>query len=108
MATDKTDQQAYSTVNPDEERDMGAKGGPSTTLGIPDDAHGISRPYDADTQTQLAAASTGSKKDVTNQQQGSVKSESDKHVTSENGDDILSDNDDNILTENDEDVIGKD
>lgn len=63
MANDKKDQGAYSTVNPDEERDMGAKGGPSTTLGIPDDAHGISHPYDSDTQTQLAAKSTENKKE---------------------------------------------
>lgn len=61
MANDRKDQQAYSTVNPDEERDMGAKGGPTTSLGIPNDAHGISHPYDADTQTQLAAKSTEKK-----------------------------------------------
>lgn len=61
MANDRKNQQAYSTVNPDEERDMGAKGGPTTSLGIPDDAHGISHPYDADTQTQLAAKSTENK-----------------------------------------------
>lgn len=66
MANNKKDQGAYSTVNPDEERDMGAKGGPSTTLGIPDDAHGISHPYDEDTQTQLAAKSTKNKKDNKN------------------------------------------
>ena len=60
MADNKTDQQGYSTVNPDEERDMGAKGGPTTTLGIPNDAHGISHPYDSDIQTQLAAKSTKS------------------------------------------------
>ena len=52
---------AYSTVNADEQRDMGAKGGPSTSLGIPDDKHGISHPYDEDTQTQLAAKSTENK-----------------------------------------------
>jgi len=65
MEDTKKDQQAYSTVNPDEERDMAAKGGPTTTLGIPDDAHGIAHPYDADTQTQLAAKSTENKKDTT-------------------------------------------
>jgi len=54
----KKNQQAYSTVNADEERDMGAKGGPSTSLGITDDKHGIAHPYDEDTQTQLAAKST--------------------------------------------------
>lgn len=34
---------------------MGAKGGPSTTLGSPDDHHGISAPYDSDLQTQITA-----------------------------------------------------
>jgi hypothetical protein len=65
MADTKTDQQkdqqAYSTVNADEQRDMAAKGGPSTTLGIPDDKHGISQPYNEDIQTQLAAKSTEKK-----------------------------------------------
>jgi hypothetical protein len=61
MKDTKKDQQAYSTVNPDEERDMAAKGGPTTTLGIPDDAHGIPHPYDEDIQTQLAAKSTQKK-----------------------------------------------
>ncbi len=61
MPDTSKDQQSYSTVNPDEERDMGAKGGPSTTLGIPNDAHGISHPYDEDIQTQLAAKSTENK-----------------------------------------------
>ena len=61
MPDKKTDQQGYSTVNPDEERDMGAKGGPTTGLGNPDGAHGISHPYNEDTQTQLAAKSTENK-----------------------------------------------
>ena len=69
MEDTKKDQQAYSTVNPDEERDMAAKGGPTTTLGIPDDAHGIAHPYDEDTQTQLAAKSTQNKKDNTGSDQ---------------------------------------
>ena len=34
---------------------MGAKGGPSTSLGKPDDQHGISAPYDSDLQTQIVA-----------------------------------------------------
>jgi len=62
MPDDKVNQQGYSAVNPDEERDLAAKGGPTTGLGIPDDAHGISHPYDADTQTQLAAKSTENNK----------------------------------------------
>ena len=68
MLSDKKDQSAYSTVNADEERDMAAKGGPTTTLGIADDAHGISHPYDEDIQTQLAAKSTANKKSNNNKQ----------------------------------------
>jgi hypothetical protein len=63
MKDTKKDQQAYSPVNSDEQRDMGAKGGPTTSLGIPDDVHGVAHPYDADIQTQLAAKSTQKKKD---------------------------------------------
>ena len=48
----------YSALSDDTERDMGAKGGPTTTLGTPDANHNISHPYSSDTQTQLAAAST--------------------------------------------------
>jgi len=61
MADKKTGQRGYSTVNADEERDIGAKGGPTTSLGIADDAHDIPHPYDEDTQTQLAAKSTENK-----------------------------------------------
>ena len=67
MPDNKKDQNAYSTVNADEERDMGAKGGPTTSLGIPDDKHGISHPYDEDIQTQLAAKSTANKKNKNEQ-----------------------------------------
>lgn len=56
---DKTHRQSYSAANADEQRDLAAKGGPSTGVGIPNNKHGIESPYDADTQTQLAAASTG-------------------------------------------------
>ena len=62
MPNQRTDKQGYSTVNPDEERDMAAKGGPTTSLGIADDAHDVPHPYDDDTQTQLAAKSTKKKK----------------------------------------------
>jgi len=41
---------------------MAAKGGPTTSLGQPDDKHSVSAPYDEDTQTQLAAKSTEKKK----------------------------------------------
>jgi hypothetical protein len=55
MPNPKTDNAGFSTSNADEERDMGAKGGPSTSLGVPDDKHGINSPYDSDLQTQIAA-----------------------------------------------------
>ena len=62
MPNQRTDKQGYSTVNPDEERDMAAKGGPTTSLGTADNAHDVPHPYDDDTQTQLAAKSTKKKK----------------------------------------------
>lgn len=55
MPNPKTDSGGFTTDNEDKNRDMGSKGGPSTTLGSPDDHHGISAPYDADLQTQIAA-----------------------------------------------------
>jgi hypothetical protein len=63
MPDNKIDQQGYAAVNADEERDLAAKGGPTSGLGIPDDKHGIEHPYDEDIQTQLAAASTKNKKE---------------------------------------------
>ena len=61
MLNRREDTNGYSAVNSDEERDMGAKGGPTTSLGIADDAHDVPHPYDADIQTQLAAKSTDNK-----------------------------------------------
>ena len=58
MPNQRTDKQGFSTVNPDEERDMASKGGPTTSLGNADNAHDVPHPYDEDTQTQLAAKST--------------------------------------------------
>ncbi len=55
MAENKSN--GYSDLKDDVERDMGAKGGPTTSLGKPDDNHNISHPYSDDTQTQLAALS---------------------------------------------------
>ena len=62
MPDKKTDQQGYSTLNAEQERDMAAKGGPTTSLGIADNAHDVPHPYDEDIQTQLAAKSTEHKK----------------------------------------------
>jgi hypothetical protein len=55
MPNPKTDNTGFTTSNADEERDMGAKGGPTTSLGRPDDKHGISAPYNSDLQAQIAA-----------------------------------------------------
>jgi hypothetical protein len=55
MPNDKTDSKGMATTNADQERDMAAKGGPATSLGKPDDKHGISHPYDDDLQAQIAA-----------------------------------------------------
>jgi hypothetical protein len=54
MPNPKTDSRGFSTNNADEERDMGAKGGPTTSLGSADSKHGISAPYDSDLTTQMA------------------------------------------------------
>jgi hypothetical protein len=63
MPNPKTDKSGFTTSNADEERDMGAKGGPSTSLGSPDDKHGISAPYDADLTTQMAVKGKKNKKE---------------------------------------------
>ena len=66
MPDKKTDQQGYSSLNADQERDMAAKDGPTTSLGIADNAHDVPHPYDDDIQTQLAAKSTENKKQKDN------------------------------------------
>ena len=55
MPNEKTDSKGFATHNADKERDMAAKGGPTTSLGNPDDKHSVSRPYSEDLQTQIAA-----------------------------------------------------
>jgi hypothetical protein len=55
MPNPKTDSAGFSTSNADQERDMGAKGGPTTSTGMPDDKHGNAAPYDSDLQAQIAA-----------------------------------------------------
>lgn len=56
MPNEKTDSLGFSTENPDMQRDMAAKGGPTTTLGNADSKHTAATPATSDTQTQLAAA----------------------------------------------------
>jgi hypothetical protein len=62
MPNPKTDSSGFSTSNADAERDMGAKGGPTTSLGSPDSKHGISAPYDSDLTTQMAVKGKKNKK----------------------------------------------
>lgn len=90
--TDNTDNQDYSRLSADKERDMAAKGGPIAGPGIADNKHGIAHPYSSDTQTQLAAASTANKNNQNKNQQANN----------------ITPNDENILGENDDDVISKD
>ena len=65
MATTKTDNNNLGQPGNDQQRDLGAKGGPATGLGSPDAKHHISRPYDEDIQTQLAAKNKTKKKQAT-------------------------------------------
>ncbi len=62
MPNPRSDSNDYGANSGGQERDLGAKGGPTTGLGSPDDKHGISRPYDEDIQTQLAAKNKSKKK----------------------------------------------
>lgn len=55
MPNTKTDNRGFATQNEDVLRDEGAKGGPAVGVGNPTDKHGISSPYNADIQTQIAA-----------------------------------------------------
>ncbi|HEY4150161.1 MAG TPA: hypothetical protein VGM41_14580 [Chitinophagaceae bacterium] len=63
MPNKQTDSKGFSTENADKERDNAAKGGPAIGTGIADGHHGISRPYDEDLQTQIAAKGGKHKKD---------------------------------------------
>jgi hypothetical protein len=65
MPNEKTDRKGFASSQPDQERDMAAKGGPTTSLGNPDDKHSVPTPYDDDLQTQLAAKSKKKGKDNT-------------------------------------------
>jgi hypothetical protein len=55
MPNEKTDSRGFASNEPDQERDLAAKGGPTTGLGKADDKHGVVAPYDGDLQTQIAA-----------------------------------------------------
>ncbi|HLX93091.1 MAG TPA: hypothetical protein VKR32_15510 [Puia sp.] len=62
MPDTKTDNNNYGKIGNDLQRDLGAKGGPASGLGSPDAKHSISRPYDEDIQTQLAAKNKSKRK----------------------------------------------
>jgi len=57
------DSNEYGSQSGDMERDMSAKSGPTTSTGIPNDKHGVSKPYGEDMQTQIAAKSKKKNKD---------------------------------------------
>ncbi len=53
MPNEKTDSLGFSTENADQQRDMAAKGGPTTTLGKANDKHTAAKPATEDTQTKI-------------------------------------------------------
>ena len=55
MPNEKTDSLGFSTENPDMQRDMAAKGGPTTTLGKANDKHVAPTPATSDTQTEITS-----------------------------------------------------
>jgi len=61
MPNTKTDKNGFSTENADTQRNIAAKG-PTQGMGRADSKHGVSAPYDADLQTQIAAKGGKSKK----------------------------------------------
>lgn len=63
MPNEKTDSKGAATYNADQERDMAAKGGPTTSLGKANDKHQAPKPYSEDLQTQIAAKSKHKKND---------------------------------------------
>jgi hypothetical protein len=63
MPNEKTDSKGFASQDADQERDMAAKGGPSTSLGKADDKHRVVAPYDEDLQTQIAAKGGKHRKD---------------------------------------------
>lgn len=71
------DNNGYGSSSKSQERDVAAKGAPTTGLGIPDDNHGISAPYNSDLQTQIAAKSK-KKKENTQQTDSNKQTGSDK------------------------------
>jgi hypothetical protein len=55
MPNEKTDRKGFASKEADQERDMAAKGGPSTSLGKSDDKHRVVSPGNEDLQTRIAS-----------------------------------------------------
>jgi len=70
MTNPKTDRQGFSSQSSDTERDLGAKGGPTTGLGTPDGKHGVVMPYNEDLQTQITAKAGRKKKKMEEAKKG--------------------------------------
>jgi hypothetical protein len=66
MPNEKTDRKGFASSQADQERDMAAKGGPSTSLGKADSKHRVVSPYNEDLQTQIAAKNKHKKNDNPN------------------------------------------
>jgi hypothetical protein len=64
MPNKKTDSKGFASMEADQERDMAAKGGPTTSLGKADGKHRVVSPYDEDLQTQIAAKSKHKQKEA--------------------------------------------
>ena len=62
MPDKKIDNNNYGRQSNESERDIAARGAPSTGLGNPDGKHTIQTPYDSDLQTQIAAKGKDKKK----------------------------------------------
>ena len=62
MPNPGTDNNNIGPQGNDQQRDLGAKGGPSTSLGRADGKHSISKPYNEDLQTQIVAKKNRKKK----------------------------------------------
>ena len=63
MPNEKTDSLGFSTENADQQRDMAAKGGPTTTLGKADSKHVAPTSASSDTQTEITADSKSDTKE---------------------------------------------
>jgi hypothetical protein len=66
MPNEKTDRKGFASNEADQQRDLAARGGPSTSLGKADSKHRVAAPYDEDLQSQIAAKSKRKKNEKVN------------------------------------------